>query len=96
MKELITADVVKEMAARKQGQILVTSNTIITPSARDKAEELGIEIVEESPSSTDARAGDWKKISEAVVQFLRQEFRDQPLDEETVRTIVTRVLERLG
>ena len=95
MKELITAEVVKDMAAKKEMQIILSPDTIITPAARDQARELGIEIVQDSPPSTGARIDDWKKISEAVVKFLVEEFGDQPFDEETVRTIVTRVLERL-
>jgi hypothetical protein len=97
MKELITVDVVKEMAAKNQGPIRLTSNTIITPAARDQAEELGIEMIQESiPSEAAGNKDRRRKIIGAVVQFLKEEFGDQPLDEETVRTVVTKVLERLG
>lgn len=96
MKEVITADVVKEMAAKKQGPIRLTSNTIITPAARDEAEALGIEIIQESAPSQSAGRYDPKQVAEAVAQFLREEFGERPLDEETVRTVVRRVLERLG
>lgn len=96
MKELITADVVKEMATRKLGSIRLTPNTIITPAALDQAKALGIEVVEESTPSNGARPYDRKQITEAVVQFLQEQFGDQPVDEETVRTVVIRVLERLG
>jgi hypothetical protein len=96
MKELITAEMVKEMAAKKETQIMLSPDTIITPAARDQAGELGIEILQASPPSIGERTDDWKKVSEAVVKSLVEKFGDQPLDEETVRTIVTRVLERLG
>ena len=96
MKELITAEVVKEMAAKKETQIILSPDTIITPAARDQAGESGIEILQASPPSIGARINDSKKISEAVTKFLVEEFGDQPFDEETVRTIVTKVIERLG
>lgn len=96
MKELITADMVREMAAKNQSQILLTSNTIITPAARDQAGELGIEIVEGSPSTTASQTKDWEKIREAIIQCLKEDFGEEHLDEDTVRAIVKMVLGRLG
>jgi hypothetical protein len=96
MKDLITAETVKEMAAKGGGRVVVTPNTILTPAARDQAEAMGLEIVEEISPETTAPSEKSRKIGQAVVELLRQEFGDQPVDEDTVRTIVTRVLERLG
>lgn len=96
MKEVITVDVVKEVATKKQGPIRLTPNTIITPAARDQAEALGIEIIEEGTASKERRPYNREQIVGTVVQFLREEFGDKPLDEDTVRTVVMRVLERLG
>jgi hypothetical protein len=96
MKELITAEMVREMAAKNQKQIFVSSNTIVTHAARDQAAELGVGIVEGSPASPAPEGKDWKGIRDAVIQCLKDEFKDQPLDEETVRTIVRRVIDRLG
>jgi len=96
MKDLITAETVREMAAKSQKQILLSSNTIITHAARDQAAEFGIEIVEEGSTSPVSEAKDWKAIRDTVIQCLKEEFKDQPLDEETIRTIVRMVLERLG
>ena len=94
MKELITAEMVREMANKNQRQILLTENILITPAARDLAGELSIEIVEGGSSQT-AKTRDWEGIRETVIRCLKEDFRDQPLDEETVRTIVKKVLDRL-
>ncbi len=96
MKEVITIDVVREIASKKQGPIRLTSNTIITPAARDQAQALGIEIIEQDTASRDRRPYSREQIVGTVVQFLREEFGDKPLDEDTVRTVVMRVLKRLG
>lgn len=97
MKELITAETVREMAAKNQRQIfLLPDTTLITPAARDQAAELGIEIVEGSPLKPTSQTRDWKKIREAIIQCLREDFGDRQLDEETVGTIVRMVLGRLG
>ncbi|NIQ37111.1 MAG: hypothetical protein GTN81_00750 [Proteobacteria bacterium] len=96
MKELITAEMVKDMATKKQGPIRLTPDTIITPAARDQADALGIEIVPEGTPSKGAGRYNREKITETVVQYLREEYGDGPLDEETVRTVVTKVLQRLG
>ncbi len=97
MKELVTAETVREMAAKSQKQIFLSPDTtIITPAARDQAAELGIEIVEGSPLAAASQTKDWKAIREAVIQCLKEEFGGQSLDEETIRTIVQMVLGRLG
>ena len=97
MKELITADMVREIAAKNEKQIFLSPDTtIITPAARDQAAELGIEIVEGSPLTAASQTKDWKAIREAVIQCLKEDFGDQQLDEETIRTIVSMVLGRLG
>lgn len=97
MKELITAEMVREVATKNQKQIFLSpDSTIITPAARDQAVELGIEIVEGSPLTAASQTKDWKAIREAVIQCLKEEFGNQSLDEETVRTIVQMVLGRLG
>jgi hypothetical protein len=97
MKELITAETVKEVAAKNQKQIFFSSDTtIMTPAARDQAAELGIEIVEGSPIPVAPQTKDWKAIREAVIQILKEDFGGQQLDEETIRTIVRMVLGRLG
>lgn len=97
MKELITAEMVREVAAKNQKQIFLSPDTtIITPAARDQAAELEIEIVEGSPLTAASQTKDWKKIREAIVQCLKEDFGDQQLDEETIGTIVRMVLGRLG
>ncbi len=96
MKEVITIDVVREIASKKQGPIRLTPNTIITPAARDQAQALGIEIIEQDTASRDGRPYSREQIIGTVVQFLKEEFGDKPLDEDTVRTVVMRVLKRLG
>jgi hypothetical protein len=97
MKELITAEMVREMAAKSQKQIFLSfDTTLITPAARDQAVELGIEIVEGSSLTPASQTRDWKKIREAIIQCLREDFGDQQLDEESVGTIVRMVLGRLG
>lgn len=97
MKKLITAEMVREVAAKNQKQIFLSlDTTIITPAARDQATELGIEIIEGSPLTTASETKDWAKIREAILQCLKEDFGDQQLDEETIRTIVSMVLGRLG
>ncbi|MBM4338259.1 MAG: hypothetical protein FJ110_01825 [Deltaproteobacteria bacterium] len=96
MKELITAEMVREMAAKSLKQIFVSSNTIMTHAARDQAAELGLEVVEGVSAASASEGKDLKGIRDAVVQCLKDEFKDQPLNEETVRTIVKRVIDRLG
>jgi hypothetical protein len=97
MKELITAEMVKEMAAKNQKQIFLSPDTtLITPAARDQAAEFGIEIVEGSPLTPAPKTKDWEKIREAIIQCLREDFGDQQLDEETIGTIVRMALGRLG
>jgi len=97
MKELITAEMVREVATKNQKQIFLSPDTtIITPAARDQAVELGIEIVEGSPLTVASQTKDWEKIREAIIQCLKEDFGDQQLDEETIGTIVRMVLGRLG
>ncbi|HHX66825.1 MAG: cupin domain-containing protein [Miniphocaeibacter sp.] len=45
MKRLICADNVEELVSHSTNSIYIDKNTIITPSAVDKAETLGIEII---------------------------------------------------
>jgi hypothetical protein len=97
MKELITAEMVREIAAKNQKQIFLSSDTtLITPAARDQAAELGIEVVEGSPFTPESQTKDWKKIREGIIECLIENFGDQQLDEETIGTIVRMVLGRLG
>jgi len=85
------------MAAKGQKHIFLSPDTtIITPAARDQAMELGIEIVEEPPLTPPPHTKEWKKIREAIIQCLKEDFGDQQFDEETIGTIVRMVLGRLG
>lgn len=55
MKTLITEADIKEFAKKQEKEIHVEANSIITPAAKDKASELGIEIViGRSPQATQA------------------------------------------
>lgn len=108
MKELITVRDVQERAARGETSLVISRQTIITPSARDAVRELGMDLVEACQTGpvADRRKGgapqaavsirnEAAQAGEIIEQVCRQEGSNCP-DPELVAKVVKEVLACLG
>ncbi|MFZ5643451.1 MAG: cupin domain-containing protein [Bacillota bacterium] len=101
MKELITAREVKERAARGEKELLVTRQTIITPSARDTARDLGMKITVGELAGASDKAGQEKDSREkgrieAIAGQVCSQVAGAAPDERLVAMVVKEVLACLG
>lgn len=103
MKELITARDIKERALRGELCLIIGRQTLVTPSARDAARELGVKLVitdleaipGEVPRQTAPARDEELQIKGITEQVCRQAGGARP-DAQLVALVVKEVLAQLG
>ncbi len=86
MKKLISAETIEQVHAAHQLKLEVAAGQIVTPQARERAEQLGVELLESATEKVGYR--DMQRIVDEVLVRLKSPNMSRVKVEKAVRDIL--------